>query len=68
MYRNLLAEMARERLEAKKIAAGIGLSERALKNKLTGKTDFFLSEVVRIRNTFFKHLSCDYLFKTKGDA
>lgn len=68
MFRNLIAEMAREGLNAKGIAAGIGVSEKTFRNKLNGKTEFTRSEILKIRNMFFKHLSLDYLFELKEGA
>jgi len=68
LFRNLLAEMAREGLDARKVAAGIGVSEKTFRNKLNGKTEFTRSEILKIRNTFFKHLSYDYLFELEEGA
>lgn len=68
MLRNLLAEMAREGLDAKEIAAGIGVSEKTFRNKINGKTEFTRSEILKIRNKYFKHLPYDYLFELKEGA
>lgn len=68
MFRNLLAEMAREGLDGKRVAAGIGISEKSFRNKLSGKTEFTRAEILKIRNTYFRSHTCDYLFDLrKGD-
>lgn len=66
MFPNLRAEMARHRLSIKDLAACIGVSENAFRNRLAGKTEFTMLEIVRIKRAFFKNLSLDYLFDTTG--
>ena len=66
MFPNLRAEMARHRLSTKELAACIEVSESAFRNRLAGKTEFTMLEIVRIKRAFFKNLSLDYLFDTTG--
>ena len=52
MFPNLRAEMARHRLSIKDLAACIGVSENAFRNRLAGKTEFTMLEIVRIKRAF----------------
>ena len=38
-------------------------SEKTVRNKLTGTTDFTYQEVKKIRDTFFPGMMIDYLFE-----
>lgn len=67
MFRNLRAEMAREGLDAKKIASKIGMSDKAFRNKLHGVSEFTRSEMIIIKKTFFNHLTFAYLFELSED-
>ena len=62
MFGNLLAEMARNRLSGKEISKDV-MSYRSWKNKITGTTEFTLSEMVVLRNRWFPGLTLDYLFQ-----
>lgn len=42
MFRNLRAEMARQDLTGKQIAAKIGISEKAFSNRMRGRTEFLM--------------------------
>lgn len=59
---NLKAEITRHKVQVKDIAASIGISERTMKNKLNGVTDFTWGQACRIQKEFFPELSKDYLF------
>ena len=67
VFRNLRAEMAREGLDGKIIANGIGVTEKTFSNKLSGKTEFTRSEMLNIRNKFFPGLKLEYLFELKEE-
>lgn len=68
MYPNLDAEMAREKVTTKAVAEALGLDERSVRNKISGKTKFFYIETVKIKDTFFPKADLEYLFKTDEAA
>ncbi|KJS16205.1 MAG: hypothetical protein VR69_09940 [Peptococcaceae bacterium BRH_c4b] len=45
MFKNLRAEMARQDLIGKQIAAKTGISERAFSNRMRGRTEFLMDEI-----------------------
>lgn len=55
--------MARKDLTIKSMAPIIGISEKALNNKMLGKTEFSRKEMLKIRNEFFPDLTIGYLFE-----
>lgn len=61
-YPELVAEMAKRRVTRTELAKEIGISTRALYAKLTGETDFTLSEAAAIHTLFFPTLNKDTLF------
>ena len=61
MYPNLMAEMARQKINQSRLAELLGISERTMSDKLRGYADFKLSEMMKIRDQFGKTL--DYLFE-----
>lgn len=67
MYRELIGEIAKSGLTKKQLAKEIGVTEKTLSNKLTGKTDFTWSEVLRIRSVIdpMASLTLEHLFKTE---
>lgn len=62
MYEHLLTEIKRQRLRQPEIAAALGISERSLRNKLSGATDFTVTEAQRFRDAYCEGMSIDYLF------
>ena len=56
MYKNLEAELART----------LNLSQKGLYLKLSGETDFTLTEVMKIKS-LFKGLTLEYLFNVSKD-
>ena len=63
MFPNLLAEMAANgQITQKSLAQELGLTEKTMSAKLTGQTEFKLSEMIAIKHKFNKSL--DYLFST----
>lgn len=67
MFPNLKAEMARRGVDGKTVSALIGVTPTTLSNKMVGKSEFNLSEMVKIRN-LFNGLSIDYLFETSQEG
>lgn len=48
----LEAEMVKHGIGEETLARHLGITERALRNKISGKTDFWWNEVLRIHNIF----------------
>lgn len=65
MLKNLKAEMARENVSTCDVAKVIGKTEKTVKNKIDGITDFSFYETLRIRDAFFPKLDTEYLFEDK---
>ncbi|MDA8442361.1 MAG: helix-turn-helix domain-containing protein [Peptococcaceae bacterium] len=63
MLRNLKAEMARQGLSNKDVAKAIGISDRALGNKINGASEPTRREMIDIKRILFNHLSIVYLFE-----
>lgn len=64
MLYNLKAEMARKNIKQEEISKALGLSKRALGNRIQGNVAFKLPEAQLIRDTFFHDLELEYLFKS----
>lgn len=62
MFKNLLAEMARNGVKKKTIATVVGISEKTLNNKIKGVSEFYWSEVNVIHSQFFPETTIEYLF------
>ena len=67
MLRNLLAEIARKKIKHKDVAEAIGVTEKTLRNKLNGMSDFTVPEARAIKDTFFPDLDLEYLFANSDD-
>lgn len=62
MLHNLQAEIKRSGLSQFDISKELGINERTLRLKLTGKTSFTFPEAEQIRNRFFPGMKLEYLF------
>lgn len=62
--RNLRAEMERYGVTVADIRKILGCSEKTVRNKINGDTDFTLPEAFKIKSTFFKGYTLEYLFAT----
>lgn len=62
MFLNLLKEMTRNKVKKYALANQLGISRTSLTNKLTGKNEFTLSEIDKIK-AIFPDCSYEYLFK-----
>ena len=62
LYPNLIGEIARRGIKKKVLAESIGICDKALRNKLAGKSKFSLPEAQRIRNEFFPDIPIERLF------
>ena len=58
----LTGEIAKRGIKKKAIAQSIGVCDKALNNKLTGKSPFTYSEARTINRQFFPDMSIDELF------
>lgn len=63
MYSFLRGEMYRRNITIKALSEQIGISEKSLRNKLNGDTDFTWSEAQAIRNIIDSGASVESLFK-----
>ena len=68
MYRVLRAEMVRAGISVKGLALQIGITEGSLRNKIIGKTDFFWSVVLKIRNAVAPNMPLEELFQRETKA
>lgn len=68
MYRTLKAEMVRADISVKTLALRIGITERSLRNKINGKTEFLWSETLKIRKIVSPQMPLEDLFKTEIPA
>jgi hypothetical protein len=66
MYKNLRAEMARAGIKNADIQRAIGVSEKTVRLRLNGKSEFSYSEAAEIRDKFFPGLKIEYLFQRDG--
>ena len=67
MYPVLTAEIAKREIKRKHVAEIIGINERTLRNKMSGKTDFTWLEVNKIQSTFFPDIDVMTLFDTRAN-
>lgn len=63
MYRELLGEMMKRGITRKQLAKKIGISDKTIRNKISGRTDFNWSEVQAIRDIVAPDFSIEELFK-----
>lgn len=60
--KNLLAEMVRYGVTNNDIQKVLGCSEKTVRNKLSGNTEFTVPEAISIRNSYFQGFRMEYLF------
>lgn len=63
MREYLLYKMKCKNVSREQVRKLIGVSEKTLRNKISGKTDFTWGEAKLIRNTFFKEEEYEELFE-----
>lgn len=63
-FPTLVGEIAKRGIKRKTIAESIGICDKSLKNKLSGKSPFTWPEVQMIRNQFFPGMTTDDLFQS----
>lgn len=59
---NLKAEMARRSISALDIAKEIGRTDRSVREKISGRSQFSMLEAATVRDKFFPGFSLEYLF------
>lgn len=62
MKRNLMAEISRNDIKKKEIADHLHIGLDTFNDKLSGKSQFKLSEALEIREAFFPDVDFLYLF------
>lgn len=67
MHRLLKAEMVKKNMTIMKLASEIGISEKTLRNKINGETDFTLPEAQAIRRILGSEMTLDDLFATEDE-
>lgn len=65
--RNLSAEMARYGVRNVDIQNLLSCTDRTVKNKIDGITEFSVAEALKIRDAFFPGLRVEYLFATADE-
>lgn len=68
MYNNLRAEMTRRNVTAQAVADLLGKTVRTVRDKLMGRSDFTISEIIKIQSNLFPGLSLEYLAKKEANA
>lgn len=66
-YPTLIGEMAKWEIQRKALAECIGVCDKAMRNKLDGKSPFTWPEVKKIRHRFFPDIPPDELFETRSE-
>ncbi|MBQ8698541.1 MAG: hypothetical protein IJ521_06050 [Schwartzia sp.] len=62
MFPNLIAEIAKRGIKKNAISSTLGISGKALYNKMRGDTPFTWDEVCKIQSVFFPDMDKDVLF------
>lgn len=65
MLHNLEAELAREGINKAQIARLLRISNRAVYDKIHGRTKFTTDQAILIQKTYFPNKSIEYLFEPK---
>lgn len=67
VYPTLVGEIAKRGIKKSAIADRLGISEKALYNKLSGVTSFTWNEVQSINKVFFPDMTPNDLFATADE-
>ena len=67
-YPILANEIVRRGIKKRAIARSIGICDKTLNNKLSGKTSFTWPEVKAIRHQFFPDMEPDVLFQSADES
>ena len=66
--KNLSAEMARYGVSNNDIQSLLSCTDKTVRNKLNGVTEFSFGEAMKIRDTFFPGIRLEYLFSPSDPA
>ncbi|MBR1619606.1 XRE family transcriptional regulator [bacterium] len=61
-FKNLASEMVKNGIETSDIANLLGKTQKSVSQKLNGKIDLYMDEIIKIRNFLNPELSIEYLF------
>lgn len=67
LFKNLEVEMFKRDMSTANLAKRVGISESAMRNKITGRNDFKFSEILKILDVF-PGLEWKYLFEREEDT
>lgn len=65
--KNLKAEMTRKGVNVLALQKVLDCSEKTVRNKINGVTEFTIGEAIKIRNKYFSELSLEYLFDVEEE-
>lgn len=68
MYNNLKIAMLKKKITLKQIAELLGISEKTVSNKISGKTEWYFVEVVKLKKLLFPEYDTDWLFASNEMA
>lgn len=68
VYPVLVGEIAKRGIKKKTIAQSIGVCDKSLNNKLSGRVPFTWPEVAAIKARFFPDLTPEELFQRAGNT
>jgi plasmid maintenance system antidote protein VapI len=68
MHRILKGEMVKKNIQVKKLAMNIGITERSLRNKINGVTEFTLSEAIKIHTHVSPEMILEELFTNEKSS
>lgn len=66
--RNLRAEMARYGISSQDIQLLLSCTDKTVKSRLEGTTEFSVSDSFKIRDTFFPGMRIEYLFASDNPS
>ena len=66
--RNLSAEMARYGVKNADIQKLLSCTDKTVRHKIDGVTEFSVAEALKIRDVFFPGLRVEYLFATADEV
>lgn len=68
MFDNLKNAMSLKKISIRTVARLIGTTEKTVSNKLDGRTEFTLSEILAINENLFPEYELRFLFKRDASA
>lgn len=68
IVKNLSAEMARFGVGVSDLQSLLNCTDKTVRNKLSGVTEFSVKEALNIRDSFFPGLRIEYLFAQSDNA